>query len=185
MPGAFKPPAPQAPVRYTCVQDPSEASLGSLLLPHLKWKITNDITCPSTRKNLLDFPWPDGNNEREGMKLILSTRPLLNAHVERWSKRVMEALRWGFPCMALQYNCNPIRLSPADAGCSFVVTVPPLLLASSASGALRPSLARGHWPRHVLQDDILCASGRPLRSTTVNSTASPAAGSKSPTTELM
>jgi hypothetical protein len=43
-------------------------------------------------KNLLDFPWPDGNNEREGMKLILSTRPLLNAHVERWSKRVMEAL---------------------------------------------------------------------------------------------
>jgi hypothetical protein len=38
------------------------------------------------------FPWPDGNNEREAMKLILSTRPLLNAHVERWSKRVMEAL---------------------------------------------------------------------------------------------
>ena len=37
MPGAFKPPAPQAPVRYTCVQDLSEASLGSLLLcvaPH-------------------------------------------------------------------------------------------------------------------------------------------------------
>jgi hypothetical protein len=32
MPGAFKPPAPQAPVRYTCVQDPGEASLGSLLL---------------------------------------------------------------------------------------------------------------------------------------------------------
>ena len=31
MPGAFKPPAPQAPVRYTCVQDLSEASLGSLL----------------------------------------------------------------------------------------------------------------------------------------------------------
>jgi len=26
------------------------------------------------------------------MKLILSNRPLLNAHVERWSKRVMEAL---------------------------------------------------------------------------------------------
>jgi hypothetical protein len=33
-----------------------------------------------------------GNNEREAMKLILSTRPLLNAHFERWSKRVMEAL---------------------------------------------------------------------------------------------
>ena len=32
-------------------------------------------------KNLLDFPWPDGNNEREGMKLILSTRPLLYAHL--------------------------------------------------------------------------------------------------------
>jgi hypothetical protein len=30
--------------------------------------------------------------KREGMKLILSTRPLLNAHIERWSKRVMEAL---------------------------------------------------------------------------------------------
>jgi hypothetical protein len=26
------------------------------------------------------------------MKLFLSNRPLLNAHVERWSKRVMEAL---------------------------------------------------------------------------------------------
>ena len=25
MPGAFKPPRPPAPVRYTCVQDPSEA----------------------------------------------------------------------------------------------------------------------------------------------------------------
>ena len=43
-------------------------------------------------KNLTDFPWPNGNNEREAMKLILSNRPLLNAHVERWSKRVMEAL---------------------------------------------------------------------------------------------
>ena len=32
MPGAFKPPPPKAPVRYTCVQDPGEASLGSLLL---------------------------------------------------------------------------------------------------------------------------------------------------------
>jgi hypothetical protein len=28
-------------------------------------------------KNLTDFPGPDGNNEREAMKLILSTRPLL------------------------------------------------------------------------------------------------------------
>lgn len=43
-------------------------------------------------KNLTDFPWPGGNDEREAMKLILAARPLLNAHVERWSKRVMEAL---------------------------------------------------------------------------------------------
>ncbi|MGA8650334.1 MAG: hypothetical protein WB677_06900 [Xanthobacteraceae bacterium] len=43
-------------------------------------------------KKLLDFPWPDGNSEREAMKLILSTHPLVGAHVERWSKRVMEAL---------------------------------------------------------------------------------------------
>ena len=42
-------------------------------------------------KNLSDF-WPEGNNEREAIKLILSTRPVLNAHLERWSKRVMEAL---------------------------------------------------------------------------------------------
>ena len=43
-------------------------------------------------KNLTNFPWPYGNSEREAMKLILSTRPLLNAHMERWSRRVMEAL---------------------------------------------------------------------------------------------
>jgi hypothetical protein len=43
-------------------------------------------------KNLLDFPWPHGSNEREAMRLILSPQPLLNAHVERWSRRVMEAL---------------------------------------------------------------------------------------------
>ena len=42
-------------------------------------------------KSLLDFPWPEGNNEREAVKLILSRRPLLNAHYERWSKKVMEA----------------------------------------------------------------------------------------------
>ena len=42
-------------------------------------------------KNLLDFPWPDGSNEREAVKLILSTRPVLSAHFERWSKLVMEA----------------------------------------------------------------------------------------------
>ena len=58
-------------------------SLADLLDPD-QWMVSG--------KNLLDFPWPDGNNEREGMKLILSTRPLLNAHVGRWSKRVMEAL---------------------------------------------------------------------------------------------
>ena len=43
-------------------------------------------------KNLTDFPWPDSNTEREAMKLILSSLPLLDAHVERWSRRVMEAL---------------------------------------------------------------------------------------------
>jgi len=53
----------------------------------------------TSRKNLTDFPWPDGDNEREAMKLILSTRPLLNAHVERWSKRVTEARREGKPTM--------------------------------------------------------------------------------------
>ena len=43
-------------------------------------------------KSPLRFPWPDGNNEHEAMKLILSTRPLLQDRVERWSRRVMEAL---------------------------------------------------------------------------------------------
>jgi hypothetical protein len=28
----------------------------------------------------------------EAIKLILTTRPVLNVHLERWSKRVMEAL---------------------------------------------------------------------------------------------
>jgi hypothetical protein len=27
-------------------------------------------------KSLLDFPWPEGNDEREAVKLILSRRPL-------------------------------------------------------------------------------------------------------------
>jgi len=43
-------------------------------------------------KNLSDFPWPKGTNEREAIRLILSTRPGLYAHLERWSTRVMEAL---------------------------------------------------------------------------------------------
>jgi len=43
-------------------------------------------------KNLTDFPWPDGANEQEAMKLILCARPMLNAHVERWSKLVMKTL---------------------------------------------------------------------------------------------
>jgi len=43
-------------------------------------------------KNLSDFPWPEGTNEREAIRLILSTRPGLYAHLERWSTRVMEAL---------------------------------------------------------------------------------------------
>lgn len=43
-------------------------------------------------RNLTDFPWPDGKDEREAMKLILSARPLLRAHMERWARRVMDAL---------------------------------------------------------------------------------------------
>ena len=39
-------------------------SLADLLDPD-QWMVSG--------KNLLDFPWPDGNKEREGMKLILST----------------------------------------------------------------------------------------------------------------
>jgi hypothetical protein len=58
-------------------------SLADLLDPD-QWLVSG--------KNLTDFPWPDGTNEREAMKLILSTRPLLNTHVERWSKLVMEVL---------------------------------------------------------------------------------------------
>jgi hypothetical protein len=59
------------------------ASLADLLDPD-QWIVSG--------KNLKDYPWPDGNVEREAMKLILSTRPPLKAHVERWSKRVMDAL---------------------------------------------------------------------------------------------
>jgi hypothetical protein len=61
----------------------SMTSLADLLDPD-QWIVAG--------KNLSNFPWQDGNNEREAMKLILSTRPPLNAHVERWSKRVMKAL---------------------------------------------------------------------------------------------
>ena len=39
-----------------------------------------------------DFLADGYDEEREAMKLILSNRPLLNAHLERWSKRVMKAL---------------------------------------------------------------------------------------------
>ena len=52
------------------------ASLAYLLEPD-QWMTSG--------KSLTDFPWPDGNNEREAMKLIFSTRPLLNAHAERWA----------------------------------------------------------------------------------------------------
>jgi len=58
-------------------------SLADLLDPD-QWMVSG--------KSLLDFPWPDGADEQEAMKLILSARPLLKGHVERWSKRVMEAL---------------------------------------------------------------------------------------------
>jgi hypothetical protein len=61
----------------------TSTSLGELLDPD-KWIASG--------KNLTDFPWPDGANEREAMKLILCARPMLNAHVERWSKLVMKTL---------------------------------------------------------------------------------------------
>jgi hypothetical protein len=65
------------------METPLMASLADLLDPD-QWIRSG--------KSLLDFPWPDGNNEREAVKLILSRRPLLNAHYERWFKKVMEAL---------------------------------------------------------------------------------------------
>jgi hypothetical protein len=61
----------------------TSTSLAELLDPD-KWIASG--------KNLTDFPWPDGANEREAMKLILCARPMLNAHVERWSKLVMKTL---------------------------------------------------------------------------------------------
>ena len=41
-------------------------------------------------QQLSDFPLPRGANEREAVRLILSERPELDAHLERWSKLVME-----------------------------------------------------------------------------------------------
>jgi Amidohydrolase family len=61
----------------------TSTSLGELLDPD-KWIASG--------KNLADFPWPDGANEREAMKLILCARPMVNAHVERWSKLIMKTL---------------------------------------------------------------------------------------------
>jgi hypothetical protein len=61
----------------------TSTSLAELLDPD-KWIASG--------KNLTDFPWPDGANEREAMKLILCARPMLNTHVERWSKLVMRTL---------------------------------------------------------------------------------------------
>jgi hypothetical protein len=49
------------------------ASLADLLDPD-QWIMSG--------KNLLDFPWPEGNNEREAVKLIVSTRPPLNQRVQ-------------------------------------------------------------------------------------------------------
>jgi len=61
----------------------TSTSLAELLDPD-KWIASG--------KNLTDFPWPDGANEREAMKLILCARPMLNTHVEHWSKLVMKTL---------------------------------------------------------------------------------------------
>jgi hypothetical protein len=41
-------------------------------------------------KKLSDFPLPHGTSEREAVRLILLARPELDAHLERWSKLVME-----------------------------------------------------------------------------------------------
>jgi hypothetical protein len=41
-------------------------------------------------KKLSDFPLPHGAKEREAVRLILAERPELDAHLERWSKLVME-----------------------------------------------------------------------------------------------
>jgi hypothetical protein len=41
-------------------------------------------------KKLSDFPLPYGTSEREAVRLILLARPELDAHLERWSKLVME-----------------------------------------------------------------------------------------------
>jgi hypothetical protein len=41
-------------------------------------------------RKLSDFPLAAGNNEREAIRRILSARPELDAHLERWSKLVME-----------------------------------------------------------------------------------------------
>jgi hypothetical protein len=42
------------------------ASIADLLDPD-QWILSG--------KSLLDFPWPEGSNEREAVKLILSRRP--------------------------------------------------------------------------------------------------------------
>jgi hypothetical protein len=61
----------------------TSTSLAELLDPD-KWIASG--------KNLTDFPWPDGANEREAMKLILCARPMLSTHVQRWSALVTKTL---------------------------------------------------------------------------------------------
>jgi hypothetical protein len=82
-------------IRTLCVT-PQRSSNGAGLIGTLRMTSLADLLDPDqwmgSGKSLLDFPWPDGTDEQEAMKLILSARPLLKGHVERWSKRVMEAL---------------------------------------------------------------------------------------------
>ena len=80
----------------TLCANPVKSSIWANLIGTLRMTSLADLLDPDqwivSGKSLLDFPWPDGNDEQEAMKLILSTRPLLKGHVERWSNRAMEAL---------------------------------------------------------------------------------------------
>jgi hypothetical protein len=68
------PPAPQAPVRYTCVQDLSEASLGSLLYRGL-----HSMPIGSTMQGAAET----------------SPYKLLNLHPTAWAASEVAVYRWG------------------------------------------------------------------------------------------
>ena len=72
--GAFKPPAPQAPVRYRCVQDLGETSLGVFALPG-----------------------PAFDALVSTMQGAAETSPykLLNLHPTAWAASEVAVYRWG------------------------------------------------------------------------------------------